>query len=373
MRIAIMIPLFPPRWLAGTEIATYNIAKHLARRGYEVHVITALDKGLPKESMEEGFYVHRIFWRKIRFAGVISFWTKVFLVLRKVNPDMIHVQSIEMCIPAFIAKKLMRKPYVVWGQGSDVYLPGKFIKSISKLVLKSANKVIALTDDMKKEMQKICSRDVSVIPNGIDLSSFEDLSRKEARSRLQIKDDEKVILFVGTLRPVKGIRYLIEAMRLIKDKNESTKLFLVGDGEEREYLKNLVKGLILEECVRFIGKVPNEKVPECMVASDVFVLPSLSEGFPVVILEAMASGLPIIATKVTGLLEIVKDGKNGILVESKSPDEIAEKVLLILGDDELRERISENNRKEAKRYSWDSAVDKLEEIYQKSPVNLSSI
>lgn len=373
MRIAITIPLFPPRWLAGTEIATYNIAKHLARRGYEVHVITALDKGLPKESMEEGFYVHRIFWRKIRFAGVISFWTKVFLVLRKVNPDMIHVQSIEMCIPAFIAKKLMKKPYVVWGQGSDVYLPGKFIKSISKLVLKNANTVIALTDDMKKEMQKICSRDVSVIPNGIDLSSFEDLSRKEARSKLQIKDDEKVILFVGTLRPVKGIRYLIEAMRLIKDKNESTKLFLVGDGEEREYLKNLVKGLILEECVRFIGKLPNEKVPECMVASDVFVLPSLSEGFPVVILEAMASGLPIISTKVTGLLEIVKDGKNGILVESKSPDEIAEKVLLILGDDELREKISENNREEAKRYSWDSAVDKLEEIYQKSPVNLSPI
>ncbi|HHD82665.1 MAG TPA: glycosyltransferase family 1 protein, partial [Bacteroidetes bacterium] len=288
MRIAITVPLFPPKWLAGTEIATYNIAKHLARRGHEVHVITSLDEGLPKESIEEGFYVHRIFWRKIRFAGVISFWTKVFLILRKVNPDMIHVQSIGICIPAFMANKLLRKPYVIWGQGSDVYLPGKFIKSISKLVLKNANTVIALTGDMKREMQKLCDRDILVIPNGIDLSSFGDLSRKKARSKLQIKDGEKVILFVGTLRPVKGIRYLIEAMRIIKDKNEHIKLVLVGDGEEREYLKKLVKELILEECVRFIGKLPNEKVPECMTASDVFVLPSLSEGFPVVILEAMA-------------------------------------------------------------------------------------
>lgn len=373
MKIAIMIPLFPPKWLAGTEIATYNIAKHLARRGHEVHVITALDTGLPKESTEEGIYVHRIFWQKIRFVGVISFWTKVFLVLRKVNPDIIHAQSIGICIPAFIAKKLLRKPYVVWGRGSDVYLPGKFTKSISKLVLKNANTVIALTDDMKREMQNICSREVSVIPNGIDLTSFGDLSRKEARSKLQIKEGEKVILFVGTLRPVKGVRYLIEAMSGVNQDHPKAKLMLVGDGEEREELESLVEEFGLNERVKFIGRVQNEEIPQYMVASDVLVLPSLSEGFPVTILEAMASGLPIVATKVGGLPEIIKDGENGILVESKSPDEIAEKVLLILGDDGLREKISGNNRGEAKRYSWKSAVDKLEEIYQKSSVNLSSI
>jgi len=369
MRIAITIPLFPPKWLAGTEIATYNIAKHLARRGHEVHVITALDKGLPKESMEEGFYVHRIFWRKIRFVGVISFWAKVFLILRKVNPDIIHAQSIGICIPAFIAKKLLRKPYVVWGQGSDVYLPGKFIKSISKLVLKNANTVIALTEDMKREMQKIYSRDVSVIPNGIDLNNFKSVSRKKARSKLQIKEDEKIILFVGTLRPVKGVRYLIEAMSGINQECPKVKLLLVGDGVDMPYLKRIVKHLNLKEFVTFVGKVPNENVSQYMAASDIFVLPSLSESFGIVNLEAMTFGLPIVATRVGGLPEIIKDGANGFLVEPKNPRQIAEKILLLLEDNELKEIISKNNKNKAKDYGWGGVVGKLEEVYRKLLVN----
>lgn len=364
MKIAITIPLFPPKWLAGMEIATYNIAKHLARMGHEVHVITALDEGLPKESMEEGFHVHRIFWRKIRFVGVISFWAKVFLILRKVNPDIIHAQSIGICIPAFIAKKLLRKPYVVWGRGSDVYLPGKFIKSISKLVLKNANMVIALTDDMKREMQKICSRDVSVIPNGIDSERFENLSRESIRKKLKIEDNEKIITFVGTLRPVKGLKYLIKAMKFMIEENKNVKLMLVGDGEEREELESLVEDFGLKERVEFIGRVQNEEIPQYLVTSDVFVLPSLSEGFPVTILEAMASELPIVATKVGGLPEIIKDGENGFLVEPKYPEKIAEMVLLVLGNDELRERISKKNKEKAKDYSWDCVVEQLECIYK---------
>jgi len=364
MKIAILVSAFPPKWLAGTEIATYNIAKHLARRGHEVHVITSLDAGLPKESTEEGFYVHRIFWRKIRFAGAISFWIKVFLILRKVNPDMVHAQSIGICMPAFIAKKLLRKPYVVWGRGSDVYLPGKFIKSISKLVLKNANTAIALTEDMKREMQKLCDRDILVIPNGIDLEKFKNLSRKDLRKRLKIKDNEKIITFVGTLRPVKGVKYLIKAMELIIKKNENVKLMLVGDGEEREELESLVEELDLKECVKFIGRVQNEEIPQYMAASDVFVLPSLSEGFPVVTLEAMASGLAIIATSVGGLPEIVEDGENGFLVEPKNPKEIAKKVLLILGSDELRENISKKNKEKVKEYGWECVIEQVECIYK---------
>ena len=109
--------------------------------------------------------------------------------------------------------------------------------------------------------------------------------------------------------------------------------------------------------------VPNETVPEYMVASDVFVLPSLSEGFPTVILEAMASGIPIVATKVRGVPEIIKDGENGFLVEPRNSEEIAEKVLLLLNKDELRKRISEKNIEEVKRYHWESIAIRLEEVY----------
>ena len=364
MKIAITVPQFPPKRIGGTEIATYNIAKHLARRGHEVHVITSLDKGLPKESMDEGFYVHRIFWRKIRFLGVMSFWIKIFLCLKKIKPDIVHTQDIGIGIPGFLAKTFLKMPFVVYGQGSDVYLPSTFKNTISKLALKNAESVIALTEDMKSEMQKLCDRDILVIPNGIDLEKFKNLSRKDIRKRLKIKDNEKIIAFVGSLYPVKGLRYLIKAMKFMIEETKNVRLMFVGDGEESEELESLVEEFGLKERVKFIGRVQNEEIPQYMAASDVFVLPSLSEGFPNVVLEAMASGLPIVATKVGGLPEIIRDGENGFLVEPKNPKEIAEKVLLILEDDELRERMSRNNKDRVKEYTLESVVERLEHVYR---------
>jgi glycosyltransferase involved in cell wall biosynthesis len=152
-------------------------------------------------------------------------------------------------------------------------------------------------------------------------------------------------------------------MDMIVRKEPNVTLLLVGDGEERENLRALVQKLNLSECVSFVGRVSNEKVPEYMAAADVFVLPSLSEGLPNVILEAMASGLPVVATKVRGLPEIIEDGQNGFLVEPKNPNEIAEKVCLLLEDAELRERVSRNNKEKAKGYDWDDIVKKLEMVY----------
>jgi len=367
MKIAILVSGLPPKRLAGTEIATYNIAKYLARRGHEVHVITSLDEGLPKESIEEGFYVHRIKTKEISIMGPLSFCIKSIFLINTITPDILHSQSIlRTGLTCFIAKKLFKKPCIAYCRGSDIYSSWKFKNIISKLVLKNADAVIALTEDMKREIKKICDRDIFVIPNGIDLEKFKNLSKETLRKRLKIEEDEKMIIFVGTLRPVKGIKYLIKAMKLIIKENENVKLMLVGDGEEREELESLVVELDLKDCVKFIGRVQNEEIPRYMIASDVFVLPSFSEGFPVVILEAMASGLPIVATKVGGLPEIVKDGENGFLVEPKNPEEIAEKVLLILKGDKLRERISENNKKKVKEYSWERVSEQIEEVYFKA-------
>ena len=366
MKIAILVFHFPPKSLAGTEIATYNIARYLAKRGHKVHVITSFDKGLPKVDIEQGFYVHRISWQRARFIRVIFFWLKILFLLKKIKPDIIHAQNIGMGVPGFLSKKLRscsKKPYIVWCQGSDIYLDWRFKEFISKLVLKNADAVIALTEDMKMEIQKICDKEIYVIPNGIDLKRFENLSREGVRRRLKITGEQKIIMFVGTLRSVKGLKYLIQAMDIIKQKDAEVKLMLVGDGEERQDLEKLVKELDLEDRVIFVGKVFNEKVPEYMAASDVFVLPSLSESFGIVNLEAMASGLPIVATKVGGLSEIVKDGENGFLVEPKNPEQIAKKVLLILENDKLRKKISKNNKEEVKKYTWDEIANRLEKIY----------
>ncbi len=362
MKVAILIQLFPPKWLGGTEIATYNIARELAKKGHEIHIITMTDGRLSRESKGKGFYVHRLAWQKIKFLGIISLWLKIVLLLKKINPEIIQVQGLGIALPAFLAKKFFRKPYIIYCRGSDVYLPWKFKKTISKMILKNADLVISLTNDMAKETKKIYNREIKVIPNGINLERFENLSRDKIRQKLEIKD-EKIILFVGGLKPVKGLQYLIEAMDIIKKKEPEAKLILIGEGEERKNLEKLVKKLNLKNNVIFVGKVPNEKVPEYLVAADIFVLSSISEGFPNTILEAMASGLSIVATKVGGLAEIIKDGKNGFLVKPKNPQEIAEKILLLFENDNLKEKISKNNKEEVKKYSSENIIRKLEKIY----------
>jgi N-acetyl-alpha-D-glucosaminyl L-malate synthase BshA len=363
MRIAILVPGFPPKWLAGTEIATYNIAKYLAKRGHEVHVITSLDEGLPKENIEEGFFVHRVRTINKPVLAGLAHNLMSFLIIKKIDPDVIHCQFISSGIAGFLAKRIMEKPYVVYGRGSDVYMPWAFKNIVSKLVMRSADAMIALTEDMKSEMQKIYNREVFLIPNGVDLNMFKNLSKNDLRSKFNVKD-ENIVLFVGGFRFVKGVKYLIEAMNSIRQKNITTRLMLVGSEGDKEKLDGLVNDSDSKKYVILVGKVPHEKVAEYMVASDVFVLPSLSEGFPNVILEAMASGLPIVATRVGGLPHIVKHAENGFLVEPKNPEEIAEKVLLILESEALRKKMSDNNKETAKEYSWERVVAKLEEVYR---------
>jgi len=361
MRIAILVNLFPPKWLAGTEIATYHLAEHLAQRGHEVHVITSLDEGLPEENYEKGFYIHRLPRTKIRFVGVFIFWADIVRVIQKISPDIVHAQSLGMGVPALLSKKILKFPYAVWGRGSDVYLPDWFTKLTSKTIIKNANSVIALTEDMKQAMQAIYYRDITIVPNGIDL--------KEYISELPVQiveGAEKRILFVGRLHPVKGVRYLLQAMSIVHQELPEAKLILVGDGEEREYLESLTDSLGIRECVEFAGRVPHERVQDYMNLAEVFVLPSLSEGFPVTILEAMACGLPIVATRVGGVPDIIEDGANGYLINTKNPEQIAEALLRVLQDEELQKIMSNNNRKSAEKYRWDTVAATLEGVYQNS-------
>ena len=356
LKIVIVVFSFPPNWVGGTEIATYNIAKHLSENCHDVHVITSLDKGMQEVSSEFGFKVHRLSYNKInRFLKVIQFWYKIFFRIYRIKPDIVHIQAVGNGMPAFFAKLVFKVPYVVWGQGNDVYLSWPFKKAISKIVLSNADFVIALTDHMKEKMQEICMRPVKVISNGIDIKKFHSDKKRESISEL-------TIMFVGRLDPIKGVKYLIQAMSIVKN-YQNIKLIVIGDGEEKKELKELVSMLNLSDCVYFTGLIDNEKIPEYMSQADIFVLPSLSEGFPVASLEAMASGLPIVATNVGGLPDIIEDGVNGYLVEPRNPVQLAEKITLLLKDNDLRLNISKANREKAKKYDWSYVVGQLEDVY----------
>ena len=154
-------------------------------------------------------------------------------------------------------------------------------------------------------------------------------------------------------------------MQRIRHAEANAKLVLVGYGSDEEDLRLSVKELGLSDCVRFVGAVQNDVIPVYMAASDVLVLPSLSEGFPMVSLEAMAASLPIVATSVGGIPSIVEDGINGFLVKPRDAAQIADKVSSILCDPELSHFISTNNKNKAQRYTWESVAHDLEAVYLK--------
>jgi glycosyltransferase involved in cell wall biosynthesis len=360
MKIVIIVSQFPPQWFGGTEIGTYRIAEHLAKRGHEVHIITSLDEGMPEDSCEKGFNIHRILRIRIKFFGKLFFWAAIVRRIHKIDPDIVQAQNLDSGIPALISKKLLKLPYAVWGQGSDVYLPTWTIKLSSKTIIKNADSVFALTKNMKKVMQAIYNREITVIPTGIDIEDYAD------RSRGIEKETGKIILFVGRLNQVKGVQYLLRAMKIVYEALPYARLILVGDGEERKNLEYLSDTLGIRDCVNFIGAIPFERtyeISDYMDKADVFVLPSLSEGLGTVILEAMASGLPVVATRVGGIPDILEDGVNGYLVEPGDFQDMAKKITLLLENQTLRHQLSEQNRKKAEGYLWKNIVNHLERIY----------
>jgi glycosyltransferase involved in cell wall biosynthesis len=357
-----IIYTFPPEYLAGMQIAAYKMSQYLARQSHNVYVITASPstKGT-KIQKKENFSIHRVGTDKKRWKSVISFGIKCFKMLEEIKPDIVHIHGLSLGLIGFFSKIWLKIPYLVTCQGSDILMPWKFKKIRTIPVLKTANKITMVSKYMKEKINPKYWSKIVVLPNGVDGGDFEKLEKKKLRQEFNIPEKEKIIIFVGRLHPIKGVKYLIQAMTMIN--LPEVTLFLVGTGPEEEKLRRLTERLKIENKVIFIGKVPNQKVHQYLALADIFVLPSLSEGFPIVIIEAMSAGLPIVATNCGGSSETITDGINGFLVPPKTSKMIAEKIKVLLLNKTLRGKMSSNNQRKIKEYQWPNIVRKLEEIY----------
>lgn len=367
MKIAIIVSLFPPKWLGGTEIATYNQAKYFAIKGHDVHIITRLDDDFSQEVIVDGFFLWRVKIVPIRIIGSLVFYFKILILLKKIKPDIIHAQGIAMGLPAMFAKIFLNIPYIVYSRCSPILVYNgtiiEHLKSINifiqKLILKRAKTIIVLTEDMKNEIKAIYKDcNVVILPNGIDISKYN--KRKKPNQNHIISN--KRILWIGRFRPEKGVNFLIEAMSLIIKEIDAS-LILVGYGNEEKSLIDLTHKHNLDRTVQFEGKVKNEDIIDYLITSDLFVLPSITEGFPMVILEAMACGLPIVASNINGISEIITDGENGLLARPKNPEDIARKVILLLKNDKLRAEFSKNNLEKIHQYKLETTGDSLLKIF----------
>ncbi|WP_297065451.1 glycosyltransferase family 4 protein [Thermococcus sp.] len=249
-----------------------------------------------------------------------------------------------------LLKRSFGRPLIITAHGYDVYdLPfrGREWFGKVKAALDSADHVITVSNRNREilvEKLSVPVEKVSVIPNGFDSNLFKPLDKVKAKRKLGLPLDKKIVLNVANLVPVKGHEFLIRAMVDVLKVRQDVLLVIVGDGPLRGKLEGLVKKLGLSKHVKFVGAKPHEEIPLWMNAADLFVLPSLSEGNPTVMFEALGVGLPFIGTTVGGIPEVIKSEDYGLLCPPADPDCLAEKILIALNREWDKRKIEEYGR-----------------------------
>ncbi len=354
MRVVILVQHFPPKTTGGVETATLNIAQKLFQRGVEVILVTESDKGHDYIDYSYGFCIHRVSKDPLHLWKFI----KTMRITKSERPDVVHIQTFYWNGLVFLINKILSTPVIIYGRMYYIYNLKPIIKPWIRLGIRTADEVIALTDDMKKEILNLYDREVRVIPNGVSDNFFQ-TSRKPAKN----DSDVTTILFVGRLVNMKGVKDLIEAISVLRERSIRTHVKIVGDGPEMGALKKTAQVKGLSQNITFFGEMHNRDVPVVMSESEIFVLPSKNEGFSNTILEAMASGLPIIASRVGGNPSIIIDKESGLLVEPNNPTDIADKIEILINDEALKNKIIESNRSKILKYRWENVAEQLETIY----------
>ena len=220
--------------------------------------------------------------------------------------------------------------------------------------------------DLLRSWYRVPAQRVAVIPLGVDLECFRPRDRTEARRVLGLSEDVRTLLAVGRIEPLKGFDLAIRALAAMRE-HERTQLLIAGGDEraapELARLRAVAEESGVLDAVRFVGAVPHERLHTYYNAADVVVMPSLYESFGLVAVEAMASGVPVVASRVGGLSATVEDGETGYLVRWRDPREFAARLDALLADDALRARLGRNAAHAMRAYAWEAVASDLLDLY----------
>ena len=377
-RIVMVIRLFTP-WRGGTQSQAQRLARALIDQGVDVRIVTGWwFRGTPREETIDGVPVfrHHTLWegfgiRGLRtIAGFLSIGTLWWhLWRRRDSYDVIHVHGLSYhTFAASIAGGRLGKPTLAKlansGPASDIrkMRAGRHLV-LSRRMLPGAlrcDRLVALTGTVERELLEagVPGERIVSIPNGIDPGP--EIVRDLARLRRPAR-----VMFVGRLHPQKGVDVLLRAAAALRARRpqQDVRFELVGDGPSRVELIALGRDLGLDGQVRFHGD--RDDVATLLGAADVFVLPSRAEGISNALLEAMAAGLPVVATAIPGNTDVISDGRDGILVEAEDPASLADGIERLLDDGDLRARLGREARRTiASRFTIDRVADRYRELYE---------
>lgn len=245
-------------------------------------------------------------------------------------------------------------------------------------VIQIADRIIAATPAEEQQLLDYYAADPSkirVIPPGVDLGRFRPIDKKAAKTKVGIPCGDANILFVGRIEPLKGVDTLLRAMSILQERHpeaiRNTCLAIVGGDPWRDdldtemaRLQQLRADLGIHDLVTFLGAKDQDILPYYYAAAEVVVMPSHYESFGMVALEAMAMGTPVIASEVGGLAHLIQPGVTGFHVPSRDPEALAARLLVLLTDKELRQKLGQQARAYAKQYSWEAVSARMVDVYQ---------
>jgi len=286
---------------------------------------------------------------------------------KKINFDIIHSHFIwSSGYVGMKLKKKYKKPLVITGHGYDVYdIPFRndFWKRKITEILKNTDQLIVVSKHNKKLLKKLCEEcEISVISNGFNDKLFRRINKIEARRKLSFPKNKKIILTIGNLEKIKGYDMLVEALKIVKERERDFLCIHIGVGTQEKRIRKLIKKRGLEKNFKLLGRKTHSELIHWYGVCDFFVSPSFFEGNPTVMFEALGCGKAFVGTKVGGVPNIITSDEYGKLSEPGDPFHLAENILFALDKTWDSEKILEY----AKNYSWQKVVKKIVEIYGKT-------
>ena len=370
MRIGIV--LYPT--FGGSGIVATELGKALSKKGHEIHFITY------SEPVRLGELRKNIFYHEVRTSDYPLFkftpyeqvlTSKLVDVVKFERLDLLHVHyAIPHASAAYMAQQILKDqgveiPFVTTLHGTDITLVGKdpSFEPVINFSINKSNRVTAVSENLKKETFELfdIKNNIEVIPNFICLKEYR-MDNNDYYKKRFAPNNEKVICHVSNFRKVKRIEDVIIAFEGIS-KEMDVKLLLVGDGPERARLEQISRNSKFSKNIFFLGSLKSTK--EVLNISDLFILPSSKESFGLSALEAMACGVPVIASDSGGIPEVISHGKSGLLNSVGDTYQMTKNALKLLSNDSLLESFKTNAYQQAMKFDIEVILPKYESLYKK--------
>jgi len=362
MHIAVIAADLLPDRLGGAEVHAVELIRRLAKQGHTFDVFVG-DSTEIASTLPVNVTVHPVRYPKIPNLCGISYIVvspnHIKKILRGKKVDLLWAKQVfPQGVVAALLAGYLKKPLYMTAQNPFKHLWPKALRPLVSFALRKADVVACVSQYSKEQAKKLGARRTVIIPNGVDTIKFK-VKSENLKMRKKIR-----IITTSSLIPRNGLDTLIDAVALLP-KRFDWGLVIAGDGPEEDNLKLQMKKYKLEKKIKLLGRVENRKIPTLLASADLFVRLSRKEGFGVSFLEAMAAGVPIIATSIGGIPDFVIDGKTGMLVAPDHPYEAAQSMKRVLEDPELRGRLTRNARTLVKnRYNWDRIADEVKEVFR---------